>query len=145
MDVAAIIELVLAFFLAILLVTTFILCILLMIIGDNTPLDTLIHRISHDPETEALIKSKKLLFQFLTPKQKEEFKSGYILCNGNISGVTYAIFLSASPRNVLSLSSKKWYCSYSKQTFPMYDLVLTKKLLIENDEKEFLGSANGSY
>ena len=83
-------------------------------------------------------KAKKLFYQYLTPKQKASLLKypHSIICIGNETGKRYELYIHSALRNVFE--SGIGYCSFAFPFLPMYDVLLIKKLMIENDENYFL-------
>ena len=97
----------------------------------------------------AIFRALRLLWKHLTPEQRGQYKlfcqgvdyeGRSFIVRGNATGDHYRIFEGGS---VLRLRDQHRFCLVLiGEIVPPADMLLAKKLLLENDERLFLGTAN---
>jgi hypothetical protein len=92
-------------------------------------------------EGEAEARATALLLRMLTPAQREEFEGhGYFTVD--VAGRGRFCILPSNFFNVLHIETGDSYCAAPKIHFPLPDLMLCQKLLLENDPERFFKVAN---
>lgn len=94
-------------------------------------------------------KAKDLLLMCLTPEQQAEFAKHHrftIHVEHELKGFPKGEFRIAkgSAFNVTHVKSKEQFCLVARERVPVYDQMLTQKLLLENDPARFFKTANRS-
>lgn len=88
---------------------------------------------------EAHLKAINVLLQYLNRQQREDFiKHGKFYAKGNETKNRYLITWQEVNNVILE---DKIYCAVSRRKIPTADLILIQKILIENDESEYLRRA----
>lgn len=88
-----------------------------------------------------------LLWDHMTSRQKAQWSTTRCISTvGNHSGDKYLIYIcdhvqSFNVRRLGKMGTAFTCCAYARNV-PFYDSILIQKLMIENDEKEFLRTAN---
>lgn len=82
-----------------------------------------------------------LLLRMLTPAQREEF-DGHGYFTVEVAGRGRFCILPSNFFNVLHIETGDCYCAIPKIHFPLADLMLCQKLLLENDPERFFQVAN---
>lgn len=92
-------------------------------------------------------RAKELLFEHLTPKQRETFdKNGWFVVEGGRSKQTYRINIHSSSGNIEIMQGRRathrLCCHCSDRLIPLHDQLLAQKLMLEFAEDDFLRLAN---
>lgn len=98
---------------------------------------------------EAEAKAKALLLMCLTPTQQAEFAEHHyftIEVDHKVSGLPTGAFRIAkgSSFNVTHVESGETFCVVAQEKVPVYDQMLTQKLLLEQEPERFFKTANRS-
>ena len=93
------------------------------------------------PLSGAEARATALLLRTLTPAQREEFEGhGYFTVEVSERG-TFVV-LPSTMFNVLHVATGDCYCAVPTVDVPLSDLMLSQKLLLENDPERFFQVAN---
>jgi hypothetical protein len=98
---------------------------------------------------EAENKARSLLVMCLTPAQREEFdreQSFTLTVDHKVSGFPTGAFRirKGSAFNVEHVESGETFCVVAQEKVPVYDQMLTQKLLLEQEPERFFKTANRS-
>lgn len=98
---------------------------------------------------QAETKARQLLVMCLTPEQIAEFnekQSFTLTVDHKVSGFPTGAFRikKGSAFNVEHIESGETFCVVSQEKVPVYDQMLTQKLLLENEPERFFKTANRS-
>ena len=86
-------------------------------------------------------RARALLVRTLTPAQREEFRlHGWFAVRVRGRGTFW--ILPSTYFNVLHMETGHCYCAVPRTEVPLSDLMLTQKLLLENDPEAFFAVAN---
>jgi hypothetical protein len=92
-------------------------------------------------EGEAEARATALLLRMLTPAQRKEFE-GHGHFTVEVAGRGRFCILPSNFFNVLHIETGDCYCAVPKTHFPLPDLMLCQKLLLENNPEQFFQVAN---
>ncbi len=93
------------------------------------------------PPTVAEVRARELLLRILSPAQREEFQShGYFAVD--VAGRGRFCILPSTMFNVIHMETGDSYCALPRAEVPLSDLMLSQKLLLENDPGQFFSVAN---
>jgi len=91
--------------------------------------------------SSAELRARNLLLRMLTPGQRAEFERREAFTVQVPSRGRFAI-LPRRTLNVLDLETGECYCCVTATDVPLFDLMLTQKLLLEHDPEQFFAAAN---
>jgi hypothetical protein len=93
------------------------------------------------PAAAAEMRARQLLLRLLSPAQREEFQAnGYFSVDVDRRG-RFCI-LPSTLFNVLHVETGECYCGLPKAELPLCELMLSQKLMLENNPEQFFSVAN---
>jgi len=87
------------------------------------------------------LRARNLLLRMLTPTQRAEFERRDAF-TVEVAGRGRFAILPRRTLNVLDMESGECYCCVTATDVPLFDLMLTQKLLLEHDPDKFFAAAN---